>query len=301
MLDLHRLRMLREIVVRGTVAAAADALAYTPSALSQQMATLRHEVGAPLFEREGRTLRPTATARLLARHADRILDAVTEAESAVAASLEEVGGDVAIGTFATGAYRLAAPAALDLERTHPAIRIHVVEMEDQDSLRELRLGTLDVVLLQDYSHFAAGIPPELHRETLMTEPVLLARPRSWDAPSTLADLAEAPWISEPAGNPLGTALLHACRDAGFEPKIRHRAASIHVLVSLVGRGMGVGFVPRLALRGLPDEVVFAPVPGHTPTRSIVAATRPALAPRPAVAATLAALHAVADAATAPAG
>jgi hypothetical protein len=111
MLDLHRLRMLREIVVRGTVAAAADALAYTPSALSQQMATLRREVGAPLFEREGRTLRPTATARLLARHADAILDAVAAAESAVAASLEEVSGDVAVGSFATGAYRLVAPGS----------------------------------------------------------------------------------------------------------------------------------------------------------------------------------------------
>ncbi len=295
MLDLHRLRMLREIVVRGTVAAAAEALAYTPSALSQQMATLRAEVGAPLFEREGRTLRPTPTARLLARHTDRILDAVAEAESAVAASLEEVGGDVRIGAFATGAYRLAAPAALDLEQTHPAIRVHVAEMEDQDSLRELRLGTLDLVLLQEYSHFPAATPPELHRETLMTEPVLLARPRRWDAPATLSDLAEAPWISEPAANPLGTALLHACRGAGFEPNIRHRAASIHVLVSLVGRGLGVGFVPQLALRGQLEDVVLAPVPGLTLTRSIVAATRPALAPRPAVAATLAALHTVARA------
>ncbi len=294
MLDLHRLRLLREIVVRGTVAAAADALAYTPSALSQQMATLRIEVGAPLFEREGRTLRPTPTALLLAHHADRILDAVAEAESAVAASLEEVGGDVRVGAFATGVYRLAAPAALDLERGHPAIRIHVAEMEDQDSLRELRLGTLDVILLQEYSHFPAATPPELHRETLMTEPVLLARPRTWEAPATLSDLADAPWISEPAVNPLGTALLHACRAAGFEPNVRHHATSIHVLVSLVGRGLGVGLVPRLALRGQTEDVVFAPVPGHSLTRSIVAATRPALRTRPAVAATIAALHAVGE-------
>ncbi len=292
MLNLHRLRLLREIVVRGTVAAAAEALAYTPSALSQQMATLRTELGVPLFEKEGRTLRPTPTARLLARHADRILDAVAEAESAVAASLENVRGDVHIGAFATGVYRLAAPAALDLQRRHPGLRIHVREMEDQDSLRELRLGTLDVVLLQEYSHFPSATPPELHRETLLTEPVLLARPRRWAEPHTLADLADAPWISEPAANPLGTALRYACRAAGFEPQIRHHANSIHVLVSLVGRGLGVGLVPRLALGGWTRDVVFAPVPGHSLTRSIIVATRPALRTQPAVAAAITALHAV---------
>jgi DNA-binding transcriptional LysR family regulator len=293
-LDLHRLRLLREIVVRGSVTAAAEALAYTPSALSQQMATLRTEVGTPLFEREGRTLRPTATARLLASHTDRILDSVAEAEAALASSLAEVGGDVHIGAFATGVYRLAAPAALELQRDHPAIRVHVHEMEDQDSLRELRLGTLDVILLQEYSHFPSAAPLELHRETLMTEPVLLARPRRWKAPDTLADLADAPWISEPAVNPLGTALRYACRAAGFEPNIRHSANSIHVVVALVGRGLGVGIVPRLALRGQAEDVVFAPVPGHSLTRSITAATRPALRGRPAVAAAIAALHRIGE-------
>jgi DNA-binding transcriptional LysR family regulator len=296
MLDVDRLMVLREVVHRGTMRAAADALAYTPSAVSQQIARLQNQVPAPLFEREGRTLRPTSTALLLTEHADLIAAEIERTESELEASLGGVAGTVTIGAFASGASELAAPAATALQTAHPDVHVDIHEMEDPISLRELQVGGIDIALLQEYTNVPNPIPGFVHHERLMVDPVLLVLPDVWAVPTRLEELAGAPWIAEPAVNPAGKALLHSCRAVGFEPEIRYRVESFPVIVGLVGHGLGVSMVPRLAVHGSTTGVQFAQVPGRRLERAVAAAVRPASRARPAVQATLEALHSVAAAA-----
>ena len=290
MIDVDRLMVLREVVRRGTMRAAAEALAYTPSAVSQQIARLQRQVPAPLFEREGRTLRPTSTALLLAAHADRIAAEIERTESELEASLGGVAGVVTIGSFASGASELAAPVAVAVQAKHPEVRIDIHEMEDPTSIRELQVGGIDIALLQEYTNVPNPVPGFLQHERLFIEPVMLAIPESWPTPRRLRDLADAPWIAEPIANPAGRALLHSCRAVGFEPEIRYRVISFPVIVGLVGQGLGVSLVPRLAIHGSTGRVRFIEVPGNALERAVAAAVRPASSVRPAVQAVIAALH-----------
>jgi len=290
MLDVNRLMVLREVVRRGTMRAAAEALAYTPSAVSQQISRLQHQVPAPLFEREGRTLRPTSTAILLADHADRIAAEIERTESELEASLGGIAGVVTIGSFASGASELAAPVAVDLQSRHPDLHIDVHEMEDPVSIRELQVGGVDIALLQEYTNVPNPVPGFVHHERLFVEPVLLALPEDRPTPTRLQDLADAQWIAEPAINPAGRALLHSCRAVGFEPQIRYRVVSFPVIVGLVGQGLGVSLVPRLAVHGSIRGVRFVELPGSALHRTVAAAVRPASRVRPAVQATMEALH-----------
>jgi DNA-binding transcriptional LysR family regulator len=293
-MDVDRLMVLREVVRRGTMRAAAEALAYTPSAVSQQISRLQDQVPAPLFEREGRTLRPTSTALLLADHADLIAAEIERTESELEASLGGVAGVVTIGAFASGASELAAPAAVALQDQHPDLHVDIHEMEDPTSIRELQVGGIDIALLQEYTNVPNPVPGFLHHERLFVEPVLLALPEAWARPRRLQDLADAQWIAEPAINPAGRALLHSCRAVGFEPRIRYRVISFPVIVGLVGQGLGVSLAPRLAVHGSTAGVRFVEVPGNPLQRTVAAAVRPASRVRPAVQATMEALHTVAD-------
>jgi DNA-binding transcriptional LysR family regulator len=294
MFDVDRLLVLREVVRRGTMRAAAEALAYTPSAVSQQISRLQRAVPVPLFEREGRTLRPTSTALLLADHADRIAAELERTESELQASLGGVAGVVTIGSFASGASELAAPAAVALQTEFPEVRVDVHEMEDPVSIKELRVGGIDIALLQEYTHVPNPVPGYIHHERMHVEPVLLAIPEDRPVPRRLRDLADAPWIAEPAANPAGRALLHSCRAVGFEPTIRYRVVSFPVIVGLVRQGLGVSLVPRLAIHGATTGVRFLEVPGSKLERTVAAAIRPASQNRPAVRATLDALREAAD-------
>src|SRR5690349_13444825 len=137
MLHLGRLQALREVAARGTIAAAADALHLTPSAVSQQLAALEREVGEPLVEPDGRSVRLTAVARVLVRRADEIFAQVESLRSELA---EHAGGeraDLRIGSFATAITHLVAPAAARLRASHPGIRLEVSEAEPPEAFGAL--------------------------------------------------------------------------------------------------------------------------------------------------------------------
>src|ERR671939_390146 len=99
MLDLRRLRLLRELSERGTIAAVADALQFTPSAVSQQLAMLEREAGVPLLERAGRGVRLTDPGRVLVEHADALLARAAIAEADLAAAQGAVIGHARIAAF----------------------------------------------------------------------------------------------------------------------------------------------------------------------------------------------------------
>jgi DNA-binding transcriptional LysR family regulator len=171
MLDLRRLRLLRELHARGTIAAVADALQFTPSAVSQQLAALERDAGVPLLERAGRGVRLTDAALVLVDHAEALLDRAELAEAELAASAESVVGRGRIATFQSGALRLAVPAMAALAREAPGLRCELVEAEPEQALPELTLGGVDLVLADEWPHQPHPRLPtmdrhELHRDTV---------------------------------------------------------------------------------------------------------------------------------------
>jgi DNA-binding transcriptional LysR family regulator len=149
-LELRRLRVLRELEVRGTLGAVAAALGYTPSAVSQQLAVLEREAGTRLLEKAGRGVRLTDAGRLLARHARVLLSAAEAAEADLASLTGEVRGTVRAGGLQSATRRLLIPAVARLLDDAPQVRVEVTELELEQALPELRLGALDLVVSDEY-------------------------------------------------------------------------------------------------------------------------------------------------------
>src|SRR5215203_5433840 len=137
MLELRRLRLLRELRDRGTIAAVADALQFTPSAVSQQLAILERETGVRLLERAGRGVRLTDPALVLAAHADALLERAAVAEADLAAAAGTVTGRARIAGFRSVILELALPAMAALAEQAPRLRCEVVEAEPEQALPAL--------------------------------------------------------------------------------------------------------------------------------------------------------------------
>src|SRR3954447_9166618 len=143
MLDLRRLRLLREVDARGSVHGAARALDYTPSAISQQLAVLEREAGTALLERIGRGVRLTDAGRVLVRHAARLLDGVEEAEAELAAlAAGRPAGVVRVASFQSACLRVVTPAVAAVAGTHPDVRVEATEAEVERAVPALRLRQL---------------------------------------------------------------------------------------------------------------------------------------------------------------
>jgi DNA-binding transcriptional LysR family regulator len=282
MLHLGRLRLLRELHSRGTIAGVADALQFTPSAVSQQLAMLEREAGVPLLEKAGRGVRLTDAALVLVEHAEALLDRAARAEADLAALSGSVAGRGRIAGFESVLLRIALPAVVRLKRDFPRLRCEVVEAEPEQSLPALALGDIDLVLGDEWQHQPIRLPAGVERLDLFDDPVSLLVPEGHAAQS-LADAADDVWITGAAG--LGWDLMtrRTClAHGGFEPDIRHRPIDSAVAIALVAHGLGVTLLPALALGDHPG-VVRRPTPV---TRAIFAATRAADAARPSTQALL---------------
>ncbi|MET9326799.1 LysR substrate-binding domain-containing protein [Tsukamurella sp. NPDC003166] len=257
MLDVHRLRLLRELAERGTIAAVAQALDYTPSAVSQQLATLEREAGRPLLERTGRSVRLTEAGRVLVGHADAILERLERARADLDALSTEVTGELRIGAFGSAMRTVVTPALLRLSRDHPLLRVRVTEIDPATAPEELRSRRLDVALLQRYDCLPVRTDPSLDTEPLFDEAVHLAVHR--DRPRTLAECAEERWISGTVGTMCDEATVRTCENAGFTPRVRHRTDDFPAVLALVAAGQGVAVIPDLAAVDVPAEVLLAPL------------------------------------------
>ena len=176
MLDLHRLRMLHELHARGTIAAVAAALRYTPSAVSQQLAVLEREAGVELLERAGRGVRLTDAALVLVGHAGVLLERAELAQAELAAASGHVAGRARIASFQSVALELAIPALQALARDAPELRCELVEAEPEQSLPALALGDVDLVLADEWPHQPHPRPAGVDREELCRDPVFLVLP-----------------------------------------------------------------------------------------------------------------------------
>jgi len=297
MLDLRRLRLLRELNERGTIAAVADALQFTPSAVSQQLAILEREAGVPLLERAGRGVRLTDPALVLVEHADALLERAALAEADLAAAAGEVSGRGRIAGFQSVALRLALPAMEQLARGAPRLRCEFVEAEPEEALPALALGDVDLVLGDEWQHQPWQLPAGVVEHELIREPVLLILPSRHPAARRhrdavpLAELADEPWVTGPVGFGWDEMTRRTCRGmGGFDPDIRHRTDDATVSLALVARGLAVTLLPDLALPPRHPGTVIRPIAEGSVDRAIFAYTRATDAARPSTRAILAAVR-----------
>ena len=302
MLDLRRLRLLHELHRRGTVTAVAEALSYSPSTVSQQLAVLQREAGTTLFEPAGRRVRLTDAAIVLVAHAEQLLAGAERAEADLAAAAAgAVAGVVRVGSFQTASLHLLLPAMAALAEDYPDVEVRLVEAEPEPALEALRSHALDLVLADEWSGAPRPRVPGLDREDLFAEPVRVALAASHPAaaaggPVALAELAGAAWAAGDPGGGMAELTRRVCHAyGGFEPHIRHHTNELTMLLALVARGQATTLLPDLALAGAVEDVAVRPIAGADLTRTVFTAARTGSDRRPALAAVRDALRAAAAA------
>jgi DNA-binding transcriptional LysR family regulator len=288
LLDVRRLRLLVELSRRGTLAAVADALSYSPSSVSQQLSLLEREAGTPLLVQVGRRVQLTPQAELLVAHAKAVLDRLEEAEADVARSMTDVGGTVRIAVFQSAAHAVVPRALTLLGAEHPSLRVEVTEREPEAGLFDVAARDFDLVIAEQYPGRTRPLHPELDRMRLAADEIRLALPpaaagsgREADASAALSLAATRPWVMEPVGTAARGWAEQLCREAGFEPDVRFETADLMAHIRLIRSGNAVGVLPDLVWAGEPPTVQLAPLPG-APHREVFSSARPASVTRPAV-------------------
>ncbi|QEV21450.1 LysR family transcriptional regulator [Streptomyces alboniger] len=275
MLDVRRLHLLRELHRRGTIAAVAEALTFTASAVSQQLGVLEREAGVPLLERSGRRVVLTPAGRSLVAHADAVLNRLEQAVAELAGARDGIGGPLRIGTFPSGGHTIVPAALAELARRHPALEPMVREIDSARVSDGLRAGELDVALVHDYDFVPATPDTTVDEVPLLEEPMYLVTCAGSDATTTgttadaargdtlaalLGPRAEVPWITARDGTTGHAMAVRACQAAGFQPRIRHQVNDFRTVLALVAAGQGAGFVPEMAALPSPAGVELTELP-----------------------------------------
>lgn len=294
MLNVNRLRMLREVASRGTIAAAAEALYMTPSAVSQQMGVLERETGAMLLERRGRGVVLTEVGLQLVANTERILADIERAEADITAASRGVVGRVRVSAFPTAARSLLVPALAELQTQFPNLHISMVDLEPEESLPALKNRDLDVVVAYEWGLLPRLTDRGIERERLLTEPVYLAlpsdHPLAGQGSVALADLRDEEWIVGRDSTSMLDLVVAATRRHGYEPRTDFHSMDFQVILSAVGAGLGVALVPPLALIGTYPNVQICRVSDLEIDRTIWAAIRRGSEGNPGIAAVLSSLR-----------
>jgi DNA-binding transcriptional LysR family regulator len=276
MLDVRRLRVLREVAAHGSFSSAADALSYTQSAVSQQIAALEREAGSRLVERSARGVRLTDAGRVLVTHADAILARLADAEQ----ELEEIAGLKAgrlrVAAFPSACSTLMPLAIARFRELHPGVELSLHPADPPDAERMLRSAECDVAVTI-VTTFAPTAPVDFDLVALLDDPMYVMLPRDHPLAGRtrlrLADLAEESWMVGTTGTcPDASIFLRACQTAGFEPRIAFQLDDYLAIQGFVAAGMGVSFIPDLALVAVRDDIVVRSLGARPPVRRIVATT-----------------------------
>lgn len=271
------MRVLREVAERGSIAAAAQALSFTPSAVSQQLATLEREAGVALVERGPRSIRLTEAGRALAEHTEGILASLEAAEADIQAIAGVRGGMLRLASFPT-AYATIMPGAIESFRArHPGVELTLTEADPLISLARLKSGELDLALLYEYDYVPLPEDDAVERVILADDAIRVLLPRGHSEARRRAvpldALANESWITSTARSSCHEFVSRACRASGFEPQIRFESDDHGVWQGLVAAGVGVALAPDLALEHLHPGVEARPVALHPLKRRIYTAYR----------------------------
>jgi DNA-binding transcriptional LysR family regulator len=277
MLDVRRLKILREVASRGSFSGAADALYLSQSAVSQQVAGLEKEVGMTLLERTREGPKLTDAGRALLVHAEAAIARLEEAEHELAAISGLEGGELRIASFPSASVTILTEALSRFSRTHPKVSLTVTEAEPEESLRMLKAADIDLAIVFDYPLLAQSPDRDVERVLLLTESMHLALPRDHPkaagGPVSLTDFAEDPWLCGVRPSSCGQLIVEACRDAGFEPRIAFESEEYQVLQGYVAAGLGVTLIPDMVLPTLHPDLIVRPTEPEAPKRRVFAAVR----------------------------
>jgi len=302
MLNLARLKILKEVAYRGSFSAAADALSYTQSAISQQIATLEAETGMALLERHPRGVSLTAAGQTLVGHAENVLADLDAAETALAEIAGLRGGRLRMASFPTAGATLMPLAIATFASRHPGVELTLAEGEPLQIASRLRSGELDLALLFEFDEPGDGdgesARGRLARVDLLEDPLYLALPREHRLAERrrlrLEDLRGEAWVQTAQASPCARHVVRSCHAAGFEPNVSFESDDYQTVQGLVAAGVGVAMIPELALSVVREDIVIRALSPHPPARRVIAATAAGTRLLPAAPAMLSVLEQVAS-------
>lgn len=297
--DWRKLRLLHELDRRGTIAATAEAMYLTPSAVSQQLAGLAREVGVPLLERRGRSVVLTGQARVLLAHAEEMRELAERTRAALDAWGDGTVGRVRVGSLATGITALVGPAIAALREQRPGLTIRVSEQEPDEALDLLDAGELEIAVTVDFPGAPSRQDARYHRVDLIADVmdavVPAAHPLAGRSSISLTELACDVWVGAAASDACSHIVTGICAAAGFSPDVQYYCREWDAVAGLVAAGVGVALIPRSAQPLRPTGLVVLPVAGAPASRLLFALVRAGTELDPGTHAALDALSAVAAA------
>jgi DNA-binding transcriptional LysR family regulator len=296
MLNLGRLQVLCEVLTRGSFSAAAEALSYSQSAVSQSIARLEAETGATLVVRDRRGVRPTAAGATLVSHAETIFAQVDAAEAEVAAVLGIRTGRLRVASFPSAGATLMPLAVARFRHAHPDVALTLAEGEPEEIGPRLRAGELDLALLFEFPGVRERPAAGLRSVTLLEDPMHVALPVEHPLASkpalTLVDLSDQQWVQTAASSPCARHVVRSCLAAGFEPDVAFESDDYDTVQGLVAAGVGVALIPRLALTHVHAGIVVRALAPRSPARKVTVATMSGAGVAPAAKSMIAVLREV---------
>ncbi len=274
MLNVGRLRVLKEVATHGSLTGAAEALSFSQPAISNQIAKLEQETGTRLIERGPRGVRLTGAGDLLVRHAESVLSRLEQAEAELEEHLQVRRGRLRLGAFPTAFVDLVARALVTFKAAHPDVEVALEEIWVESAFDRLDDGELDLALVFEYSlgtMFTDDEHPRLHLlDDLMYLVVGRDHRLAHAREVTLEDLRDEPWLEYTQGGPASRVLRHAFYSAGVEPRVMLEIDDLLAIQGLVVAGVGHTFVPGMALPALRPELIVRSLGDQLPTRRIYA-------------------------------
>jgi DNA-binding transcriptional LysR family regulator len=274
MLNVGRLRVLKEVAYRGSFSSAAEALSYTQSAISQQIAALEAEAGMALLERHPRGVSLTAAGQTLVGHAEGILARLDAAESALASIAGLRTGRLRMASFPTAGATLMPLAIAGFRSTYPEVELTLAEGEPEEIVRRLSAGELDLALLFEFAGETL-LKEDMTRVELLEDPMYLALPREHALAGRdklrLQDLQQEAWVQTSRSSPCARHVVRCCHAAGFEPNVSFESDDYQTVQGLVAAGVGVALIPELALSVVREDVTVRALSPAPPVRRVIAA------------------------------
>jgi DNA-binding transcriptional LysR family regulator len=274
MLNVARLRVLTEVARRGSFSGAADALSYTQSAVSQQVATLEAETGMTLLERHARGVRVTPAGQVLVEHAKGIFVRLEAAESELSAIAGLRAGRLRMASFPTAGATLMPLAIATFRSSYPEIELTLAEGEPEEIAPRLGAGEFDLALLFEFDEPEAGLE-RLMRVELLEDPLYLALPRAHALAGKsglrLEDLRGEAWVQTSRASPCARHVVRSCHAAGFEPNVSFESDDYQTVQGLVAAGVGVALIPELALSVVREDIAIRTLAPRPPVRQVIAA------------------------------
>jgi DNA-binding transcriptional LysR family regulator len=275
MLDVRRLRVLREVIARGSFSAAADSLHLSQSAVSQQIAVLEREVGIPLLERTSEGPKLTDAGEALMEHGDAVICRLEEAEREIAQIAGLEGGRLRLASFSTANATLITPALSLFRRRFPKVELGFMEADPEITFPGLKRGDFDLAVVFDYPAFPLDFSRDVEAEMIYEEPMRLALPPGHPLAAAksvrIEDLADEDWLCGAMPSSCRYQVINLCREAGFEPRITFQSEDYGVIKGFVAGGLGVSILPELA--GDHPGIELRSVRGSKPVRRVWAVTR----------------------------